>query len=72
MFLTSDLGETIIRQKIFFPITDKYIHTYIIQHVPHQGFSVTDYIKYYIYLYYVLSRTIYLCKKCDISFPCLS
>ena len=27
----------------------------IIQLTPHRGFSVTDYIKYYAYLYYLLS-----------------
>jgi hypothetical protein len=46
-----------------------YIHTYIIQLTPQRGFSVTDYIKYYAYVYYLLSlKTNYLYNNCDITF----
>jgi hypothetical protein len=40
----------------------------IIQLTPHWGFSVTDYIKYYAYLCYLLSLDHYLYNNCDVTF----
>ena len=46
---------------------------YVIRLTPHRhrGFSVTDYIKYHVYLYYLfgyLAWTIYLYNNCDVTF----
>jgi Na+/H+ antiporter NhaC len=45
------------------------MHIHIIQSTPHQGFSVTDYIKYHAYLYYLLILDyLYLYNHYDITF----
>jgi hypothetical protein len=44
------------------------MHT-LFNSLTHRGFSVTDYIKYYAYLYYLLSlEYLYLYNNCDITF----
>jgi hypothetical protein len=41
----------------------------IIQLTPHRGFSVTDYIKYYDYLYYLLSLDYLFLQRLWYYFP---
>ena len=44
-------GPPLMKPYVSRPVT----YTYIIQLTPQRGFSVTDYIKYYAYVYYLLS-----------------